>query len=310
MNRLSAIAAALTFAVGAAAPVVPAQAGPAASDRCPEVVVVAARGSEQNDGPEPARYSEQAPWTSNGYEATHLSAFLHYAEARHLERAGTSLMADVHVLGLDDSVYPASLPLPALAEEDEELTPVQTAQRLGEVLAESPAHVIADNAARGFVEGVRSGIDGTPDYLAAWEGVTGCTPGYLLLGYSQGAIVLTAQEQALAEQGRLVGSLYFGNPLLRPGASPVVGSPERGAGLLAPVPQGMLPAASTSTPRLDYCLRGDFACDTTVDALSTSLASRAGAHAEYFVTDQRTADDAYVADTFADWIKGYTSPHD
>lgn len=282
-------------------------ATPDTPESCPAVAIVAARGSEQNDDLLPTKYSDQSDLVSNGFEAEQLRSFLQFAESRHSEKTGGSLLAGVPVLALDDTIYPAALPLPALAEQDEELEPLETVYRLAAILEDQPAHMIVETAARDFGASLQTAIDGAPGVLAAGELETGCSPDYLFLGYSQGAMVLTALEQKLAEQGRLAGVLYLGNPLLRPGSGSVVGTPARGGGLLSSVPPSLLPEPAYGVDRINYCVRGDFACDTTPESLSASLASGGGVHTEYFLGDVPSADDGLVADIFAGWISDYTN---
>lgn len=268
--------------------------------RCPAVTVLAARGSEQDEGLTPTRYSDSAPWVSNGFEAQTLRDFLHLAEQRHLAGTGESLMAQVDVLALDDTVYPAALPLPALAEEGEELALDETAQRVRELLSQTPAHEIAGDAARATAASVDSGIRGTGDVIAEYEAATGCQPDYILLGYSQGAVVLTAQEQELYESGRLRGAIYLGNPLLPAGDPSTVGQ-GRSGGLLGPAAEWVLPTAPIQN-RLNYCLAGDVVCAPTVENAAGALGDGGGVHATYFLAEEFSADDQAVADTFASWV--------
>lgn len=268
--------------------------------QCPEVTVLAARGSEQNGELIPTRYSDSAPWVSNGFEAQTLSDFLHLAEQRHLAGTGESLMAQVDVLALDDTVYPAALPLPALAEEGEELALTETARRVRELLDQTPAHEIAGQAAQAMVASVDSGIRGTGEVITEYEATTGCQPDYILLGYSQGAVVLTAQEQELHESGRLLGAIYLGNPLLPAGDPSTVGQ-GRSGGLLGAAAERVLPTAPIHN-RLNYCLAGDFVCAPTVEAAADALGDGGGAHATYFLGGDFSADDLAVVDTFASWI--------
>src|SRR5699024_5363946 len=101
-----------------------APAGHAAAQEqtCPDTVVLAARGSDQNEeygeyfGPQ--RYSEHSE-LSNGYEGPNFTALFHQVEQRH---PGT--MDSVYVLALDVDAYPASMDLPPLAEESENLGPI------------------------------------------------------------------------------------------------------------------------------------------------------------------------------------------
>lgn len=276
-----------TVAGMAALAVTPAAAaGPAEPQQeCPEVVVLAARGSEQNADLEPTSYSDASPWVSNGYEAGNIRAFLRFTEARHLAETGESLLADVHVLALDGTVYPASLPLPAIAEPGEELDAAQTSSRLGGILRETPAHVIARDAFDGFVGSLHSGINGTMGYIDAWEAGTGCRPGYLLVGYSQGAMVLLAQEQELARRGQLAGSFYFGNPL------------------------HALHALASESGAVHYCADGDVVCHPTSSAGQAALGDGGGVHGLYFLDadGEPTEVEVHVADRFRERITGYTS---
>ncbi len=277
----------------------------AGADRCPEVAVVAARGSEQNHDLQPTGYGPQAPWVSNGFEAETLRGFLLFAEQRHLERTGESLMADVPVLALDDTVYPAALPVPELAAEGEEIGGVEAARRLNGVLAETPAHRIVDNAATQLVDSVGASLTGIRATLAGYEASTGCRPGYLLLGFSQGAFVLTLQEQWLHGADRLAGVIYLGNPLLAPGDRGIVTHPVRG-GVFRQMPPRLRLGAPTDK-RLNYCLPGDFICDVDAGAVVTALTSHGGVHNEYFLPGAASEADVMVVDQFASWLKGYTS---
>lgn len=285
----------------------PAYAGP---QGCPEVVVVAARGSDQNEYLEPTRYSDEAPWVSNGYEERNIRAFLHFSEQRHREQTGTSLMKDVHVLGLDASVYPAEFPVPHLTEDGEDVENREFARRAVDTVRERPAHLLAYDATVGFAESLHAGIRGTMGYIDSWEEQTGCAPGYILIGYSQGALVLAPQEEALAERGQLIGSLYLGNPLLTPGDSTVIGQPARGGGLLSSLPGVVQPTLAGDAERLNYCAEDDFVCDVTSSAIRGSVTTKGGVHANYFLEIEENGaseHDEQVADTFAGWVTGYTS---
>ena len=105
----------------------PAGHAAAPEQSCPDTVVLAARGSDQNEdygeyfGPQ--SYSEYSE-PSNGYEGPNFTALFHQVEQRHL---GT--MDDVYVLALDDKAYPANMDLPPLAEEGENIGPIELVQR-------------------------------------------------------------------------------------------------------------------------------------------------------------------------------------
>src|SRR5699024_12017432 len=88
-------------------------------ETCPDTVVLAARGSDQNEengeyfGPQ--RYSENAE-PSNGYEGPNFTALFHQVEQRH---PGT--MDSVYVLALDEDAYPANMALPTFVEGDDKI---------------------------------------------------------------------------------------------------------------------------------------------------------------------------------------------
>ncbi|MCZ9296044.1 cutinase family protein [Corynebacterium yonathiae] len=272
-----------------AAPVVPqaaAQSAPSPQPAgCPEFVVLAARGSDQNEeygeyfGPQ--QYSPHAA-PSNGYEGANLSALFHLVEKRH---PGT--MDRVHVLALDPQAYPASMNLPPLAQEGEQLNPLQLIRRLGGVVMEYPLHELAYSVTVGFVHSLRTGMANAPRVVEKYERETGCQPRYITAGYSQGAIVATSAERYLAQRGKLAGAVYLGNPLSRP------------HGMAGWLPQHLLlqPAALPDSRRLNYCLDGDFVCDLNLASAHDALATKAARHASYFV--EPSLGDAAFADSLA-----------
>lgn len=280
------------------------------SPRCPAVTLVAARGSEQNENLEPTRYSPEAPWVSNGYEEENIRAFLQFSEKRYQDRTGRSLMKDVEVLPLDASVYPASLHVPRIAEVGEDMTPVETLRRVGDLLRETPAHEIVGNAAVGFVDSLVRGTRSVDDVVNKHEQETGCAPHYVFFGYSQGAMLLSAREKDMQKSlgGRLAGTVYIGNPMLAPRDPSAVGDAKNGIGLLGLSPLNSRTLAGVNKDhRLNYCLRDDFVCDTGSESASKALSSGGGAHALYFLdaaSNSVSATDAEktVADTFARWV--------
>ncbi len=280
------IAAVMGAGLAGAGPEAAAAPGASASS-CPELVVLAARGSDQNtDQGEyhgPTSYGGRA---SAGWEGPNFTAFFNYVEARH---PGT--MSRVQVLGLDEDAYPAAMGLPALAQEGQTLTPWGVIARLAEIAPQIPG--LLAQTPQAVVGSVRTGIDRAPGVLRAWEEGTGCRPDVVVAGYSQGAIVGTAIERELAATGRLRGAMYFGNPL------------RAGTGMAAWLPQaaGIQPAADIA--RIDYCLSGDFACDLTVGSAVEALQTKARRHASYFLDAAQgrpTAGDSTPADTFAAWV--------
>ena len=293
----------LTASLGMAA--VPAAAAQETAGACPEVAVIAARGSEQNEDLQPRRYAEGSPWVSNGYEAKNISQFLDLAERRHLARTGQSLLFDVPVIALDDTVYPAALSIPSIGVDEENLPLDVVLNRVNQVLGETPLPDLVNGAARSFLESVRTGVTRAGGYVTGWEEATGCRPDYILVGYSQGALVLNAQEARLASQGRLRGVVYLGNPLLAAGDPSIVGNAVTAGGMLKAVPRTWRQTA-WDIPRVNYCLHGDLICDISVESVDKVIIRPAGemTHIRYFDDPAYAETDALVADTFAGWITG------
>lgn len=266
------------------------------------MVALAARGSEQNESLEPTRYSDSAPWVSNGYEEVNLRAFFQLAESRHKETHGTSVMDDVQVLALDASVYPAALHVPRIAEVGEDLDAAETLRRLANILRETPAWEIAWTAASGFAESIVSGTAAVSSVIDDYEATSGCQPQYVFVGYSQGSALLQARERDVAARtGRLLGAIYIGNPMLAPGDPSLVGDPRRGVGLLGLAPFNSRTASPLSTERrINYCLRDDFVCDAGPESATEAFRSGGGTHALYFLQPDEAA--AQVADTFGQWV--------
>lgn len=265
------------------------------AETCPDYVFLAARGSDQNKeygeyfGPQ--RYSEQGA-ESNGYEGPNLAGLFHLVEQRH-----PGAMDNAYVLALDADAYPASMNLPPLAQEGENLRPLQLMRRLGGVLLEHPLHELVYQVTVGFVQSLRSGMNNVPRVVERYEEETGCSPRYIAAGYSQGAIIATSAERYFSSQGKLAGAIYLGNPLRRPG------------GMAGPVPRYLIPQSDAlpADRRIDYCLAGDFVCDLSLRNAKDALVTKAAHHASYFRDSQGDVaveqDNARVADTVAGWLK-------
>ena len=247
------------------------------AQNCPATVVLAARGSDQNEDKGeyfgPQRYSDNAA-ESNGFEGPNFTALFHQIEQRH---PGT--MDDVFVLALDDKAYPAQMNLPPLAQEGEQLTPAETLQRAIKIVQQHPIHEMLYSVTFGLADSLRTGMSNAPKVVDNYEATTGCAPRYVTAGYSQGALVTTSVEKYLADTGRLAGAVTIGNPLHK-------------------YPQLMHRAALPNNKRVDYCLSGDFVCDFSVQAASNALATKAELHASYFLNEP-TAQDIHVIDSVA-----------
>lgn len=277
---------------------------------CPEVAVLAARGSEQN-GPDyvtPTRYGANPDLVSSGYEGPAARGLLLAAEERHFERTGESLLEEVPVMALSPEIYPAELSLPAIADTDEEIGALEVALRTLQILHVTPPHEILAEATIGAVDGMRSAIEHTPELLADGEERAGCAPDYVLVGFSQGAVVLTALERELAEEGRLRGVVYMGNPLLKPGDPTTVSVDPVAGGVLRSLD---LPALSpvASVPRVNYCVEGDAVCDTTEENVELALRTGLERHTRYFHDNEADTESgaditAQVADSTAEMLNG------
>ncbi|WP_301206277.1 cutinase family protein [Corynebacterium stationis] len=244
---------------------------------CPVTVMLAARGSDQNEeygeyfGPQ--LYSENSA-PSNGYEGPNFTAMFHQLEQRH---PGT--MDSVYVLALDDEAYPAAMGLPPLAEEGENIGLIELVQRAVGIVQQYPIHDLIHSVAFGFIDSVRSGMSNAPKVVEEYEATTGCKPNYVVAGFSQGALVTTSVEKYLANTGRLEGAVTIGNPLHK-------------------YPWAMERAALPEGRRVDYCLNGDFVCDFSLEAASDALSTKAEVHASYFLNEP-TAQDVRVIDAVA-----------
>ncbi|MGO2876708.1 MAG: cutinase family protein [Corynebacterium casei] len=244
---------------------------------CPDMVVLAARGSDQNEeygesfGPQ--RYSENVA-LSNGYEGPNFTALFHSVEQRH---PGT--MDSVYVLALDDEAYPTNMDLPPLAEEGENISAIEMVQRAVGITQQYPVGELLQSVAFGLVDSLRAGVTNAPRVVEEYEATTGCKPRYVVAGFSQGALITTSVEKYLAVTGRLHGAVTIGNPLHK-------------------YPWMMERAALPEGKRVDYCLDGDFVCDFSLEAANDVLSTKAEKHASYFLYEL-TVQDIRVIDEVA-----------
>ncbi|WP_412100285.1 cutinase family protein [Corynebacterium aurimucosum] len=279
--RVSCVAAALGAAASLlSAPVASASGG----GTCPDTVVLVARGSDQNEeqgeyiGPQ--RYSAKAP-ESTGFEGRNFAALFHQVEQRH-----PGAMDGVYVLALDSEAYPAAMNLPPLAQEGEDLSPLQLVQRALGILQQHSLGEMAYSVTLGAIDSLRTGARNAPRVVDNYEATTGCHPRWIAAGYSQGALVATSVEGHLAETGRLHGMLTFGNPLHQ-------------------VPWAKNRAGLPGNRYVDYCLDGDFVCDFSLESANRALATKAERHASYFLGEP-SGQDVQVIDAVA----GILTSHD
>ncbi|SDR79086.1 Cutinase [Corynebacterium timonense] len=298
--RLRAAAAVTAAAACVTATLVPLGPAPEAQaqQHCPAAAVIAARGSRQNNAVVRTSYSRQAGWVSNGWEGETIRAFLRHAEGRYAAtHGGASLMRDVEVLGLEPKYYPATFPeydTPAVA------VPATILQALGlAVQYANPVLMTARRAGTEFLDSVNAGRTGVMQLINDYEASTGCRPSYVLVGFSQGAMILLEHERELARRGQLAGVVYFGNPNTAAGDPSTVGVPGGGAGgMLGFLPFNTRTAAATPN-RVNYCLPLDGVCDLSPQTLAGSRGN-GGNHGRYFLAPSPW--DNQVSDSFGRFI--------
>lgn len=257
---------------------------------CPSTVIVAARGNDSKDMYTPTRYGAQSDFVSNGREGLNIRSFLHHAEARHQETHGDSLLKNTYVLGLTEEYYPADITIPMVEGSDDIISLIP---QLGGLSSSIPGSL---------KNSLDVGVPGARTAIAAYETETGCTPQYILIGYSLGATILMPQEAWLAEEGRLAGTLYFGSVHQAPRDPAVIGAVNSPGGLLGWLPENSLSTAATPN-RILYCIPDDIACDPTPAAVRRAMAETEDSpHTRYFLDPDAEAHSGEVADRFSAWI--------
>jgi hypothetical protein len=264
---VSAVSAVAALSVApAAAGTLPAPAAAAEPDAtCPATVILAARGSEENDVYDDPAVDGPVAAHSNGWEGDTLHRFLTFAATVHPDLF-TSGAGDVYVLGVDADHYPARLPLPGKGEQ-----------------ITLPS--LVDGAVQ-FSESFTRGIPGTGAAVQEYEAASGCRPDYITLGYSQGEAVLLPTQHDLAGQGRLRGVMAFGNPLQRVPQAVPAGVPTES--WCAPLDV----VCDTSPASVVDALTDDDDAGTHADYFKDTVADPAGA----------TAGERHAADTLAAWL--------
>lgn len=258
---------------------------------CPATVVVAARGNASKDMYTSTRYSTQSDFSSNGREGQTIRSFLQYAEARHMAvNGGDSLLKDTYVLGLTEDDYPAEITVPAVEE-------------MGDIISLLPElGGLSSSVVGSLKENLDIGIPGARTAVEDYEATTGCTPQYILIGYSLGATILMQQESWLAEKGQLAGALYMGTVHQSPGDPDVIGAVHSPGGILGWSPWNSRVTAGTSN-RILYCLPDDIACDPTPAALHRVWQETDDSpHTQYFLNPDTEAHSDEVADRFSSWL--------
>lgn len=254
---------------------------PKVQGACPAYVVVASRGNDQNE-PEDLR---------DGFEGPNIRGMLTQLEQRH----GVS----APVIALPPELYPAKIETPDLIGRGENVMAEVLMRRVASTLSANSSSQIVDTSRTSLGESVQLGVNNTEKAIEYFELTTGCKPKYLLVGYSQGALVSTPLETWLAARGQLAGVANIGDPL-----QPITGvldqAPKQVQAWL-PIPW----AQSVNTvPRASLCVRNDFMCWPTMETPVHSGDGNAGVHGKYFLDKppspgQREAEAAYLAEVAA-----------
>lgn len=268
---------------------------------CPAVVAVVARGSGQNFGIYPTWYSDQGGRASNGWESVTFRAFFRHAEERYrATHGGRSLMKDVYVMGLEPQYYPATMPKYETPAISGDVAKQQVSALIGKALA--PLARSGVKALQQFDRSVQSGRSGTMRAIQDYEARTGCKPDYMLMGFSQGAMVLAEHEQTLANRGQLAGAVYFGNPMTHRDDPANVGARRTaGGGVIGMLPNNSKSLAA-SRNRINYCLPSDSICNTTSQTVENAIETRGGTHGFYYLRSY--AWDNQVSDAFGRFVDG------
>ena len=227
VSRLASAGLAALLAVGmTTVGAAPAQADPepaaASLPTCQRPLIIAARGSEEPYLP-PFLVGYQDP--SLGWAGVTLLHFLAVANVR-----------DADIIALNPDEYPA------IAVGDLKNVPNGNPTPLDYSITRGVASTIAHH----------------DEYVREH----GCQPKTVLLGYSQGAIVMQRAERAIAERGNLAGVIYFGNPLRSANDPAVIGAVGNRVGLqtyLEPSENSLKYRAAHDV--VDFCIPLDPVCD-------------------------------------------------
>lgn len=229
---------------------------PKVSGACPGTVIVASRGTDQN-GPEDLQ---------DGFAGPNINAMLAQLQQRH--------GASAPVIALPPELYPAEIETPDILGGEEDLGPSEMLARVRTTLAETPLSQMWGTALESFTESAKQGVVNTQRAIEFFERTTGCKPKYLLVGYSQGALVNAPIELWLIERGQLAGVANLGDPL------------HSLSGQLHQASQRIPEAARLRlgvAPRASLCVQGDFACWPTPDTPAQLTDGNAGVHGKYFL---------------------------
>src|SRR5699024_12107848 len=100
-----------------------------------------------------------------------------------------------------------------IAEEVEKIGPIELIKRAVGIFQQYPLGELLHSVPFGAIDGLRAGVNNAPTVVEDYEAMTGCSPRYVVAGYSQGALVTASVEKYLADTGRLKGAVTIGNPL-------------------------------------------------------------------------------------------------
>ncbi|MCQ9342864.1 PE-PPE domain-containing protein [Corynebacterium kozikiae] len=245
---------------------------------CAPLVVVASRGSNQNK-PEQLGTDNLSP---------NLRGFLNSlnaALAAHPD-ADARALAPLPVIALPPSEYPAEIPFPEYLEH---VSLSGSSEARVDLREKGPRGVVRE-VVQGFNTSMDMGITHTKAAIEAFERDTGCTPNYLLAGYSQGILVNNAVEPWLYERVTARGNTVTAMTLVDP-FQPVSGILAETATLpnlhgYLPIPL-YLPDQRVSHLRL--CFAGDYVCQLGFSGLLLVDLGRINIHAHYFDPQREAA---------------------
>lgn len=179
-------------------------------------------------------------------------------------------MSNVQVVGIDEHIYPAIFPE----------TDFRQHTNISKAIGEFTGKVIP--RATTFLRSITGGRAGAEAMVRAHDAATGCHSKYLLVGFSQGAAVVTDLEQKLAREGRLAGAVYLGSPYTSADDPHRFGTGLSGNGVLAKAP-GDGGRISSNKNRIEYCVQGDVWCDFNPGNIASGNVENPWDHNQYFI---------------------------
>lgn len=252
------------------------------ANECSDVVVVAARGSSQQRSMVDEHYPQDWRFVQDGrqgWEGDTLHAMYKHIDDYARRAYGVDAFQRVSFLPLNEE-YPA---VPVMGSDA------------------GYGSIPFDRIRKSSDEGAESAIRTINDYEAA----SGCSPRYLLTGYSQGALALQSIEAELQQRGRLAGAIYLGDPMKvhEDPRNHIVGKDIRNGVMVA---ESQLPAEVgqiASGNRTEYCIETDFVCNLAEENGENFVVDYGGDHRAYFRGPVSTMEERdQVAENFLNYV--------